>query len=223
MPPESRAMRPVRHPPDPGLILLRSVCHELRPSLTMLSSLVQAIREQPPGQRRDELGRLAAEQAAHTEDVLAQAAATAYGLDAPARPDLPLYAVLPTVVTAVRTPRLAVSVSPAAGRTMVRPRPVRQILINLITNATRHGPDGGTVRLRARVRWRRLVLTVADDGHLSAELEEALRRRTPPATSQGLGMWVVRLLAEADRGSVRARPGPSGGLEVEVSLPRRRS
>jgi signal transduction histidine kinase len=105
---------------------------------------------------------------------------------------------------------------------MVRPRPVRQILINLITNATRHGPHGGTVHLRARVRWRRLVLTVVDDGHLTPELEDALRCRTPPATTRGLGMWVVRLLAEADRGSVRARPGPSGGLEVEVRLPRRR-
>jgi signal transduction histidine kinase len=216
-------MRPLRRRPDAGLLLVRSLCHELRPPMTMLASLVQAMGDQPSEDRREELGRLAAEHAAHVDAVLAQADATASGLAGPTQPNLPLHRVLPMVTSTAPAPHLSVSVSPAAGRCLVRPRAVRQILINLIGNATRHGPADGDVHLRARVRRRRLLLSVADDGGLTPELADALRSRTPPPTSRGLGMWVVRLLAEADRGTVRARPRRPRGLEVEVSLPLRRS
>lgn len=199
---------------------LRSVCHELRPPMATLSSLLRAIEEQPVGERRAEMVRLAVDHASHAQSVLRQAAALADGLgDRPADP-APLFAVLPTVATTVPDDRLAVHASPAAARWLVHPQHTRQILINLLGNAARHSP--GSIRLLARLRGRRLRLTVADQGGPSPELLVALTRQSPPTDDRGLGLWVVRRLARTRGGSVRARPLRPVGLAMEVSLPRYR-
>jgi signal transduction histidine kinase len=200
-------------------MLLRSVCHELRPPVSTLRSLVRAIEDQPSGARRAELARLAAEHAAHAEAVLRQAAAAAYGLADPAEPALPLHRILPAVTAIVPAERLVVQISGSSGSRPVYPGQVRQILINLLRNADRHGPPGGTIRLEVRNHRRGLRLTVADEGNLTPELALALRRRNPPPGEKGLGLWVVRRLIAAHGGSVRARSLIPRGVAIEVTLP----
>lgn len=206
--------------PDPALLLLRSVCHELRPPVATLSSLVRALESQPSETRRGELAQLAGEYAAHAEAVLRQAAAAAAGLSGPADTAVPLHRVLPSVAATVPDDRLALSVSPGAARCLVSSRPTRQILLNLVSNAVRHSP--GRIRLTAGVRRRRLRLAVADQGGLTDDLRRALHRRTPPAGTKGLGLWVVRQLVDAQGGTLRARSLSPRGVALEVLLPRAR-
>ena len=206
--------------PDPGLLLLRSVCHELRPPMATLSSLVRALEAHPAGEHRTELTRLAAEHASHAAAVLEQAAAAASGLsEAPDRA-LPLLDVLPVAAGAVPGDRLLVTVSPAAARCPVPPRHTRQILINLLTNAANYSPADGLIRLRARMVRRRLRLIVADQGSMTPDLRAALKRRTPPIDNKGLGLWMVRHLVATHGGSLRARALSPRGLAMEVTLPR---
>lgn len=207
--------------PDPGLLLLRSVCHELRPPMATLSSLVRALEAHPAGEHRTELTRLAAEHASHAAAVLEQAAAAASGLsEEPDRP-MPLLDVLPVAAGSVPGDRLLVTVSPAAARCTVPVRHTRQILINLLTNAASYSPADGLIRLRARMVRRRLSLTVADQGMMTPDLRAALKRRTPPIDDKGLGLWMVRHLVAAHGGSLRARALSPRGLAMEVTLPRR--
>jgi signal transduction histidine kinase len=214
-------MRLRRRPqPDPALLLLRSFCHELRPPVATLTSLVRALEAQPSAVRREELARLAGEHASHAEAVLRQAAAAAAGLTAPADTPVPLHRVVPAVAATVPAERLRVSVSAAAGRCLVPARHSRQILLNLLTNAARYSP--GEIRLSAAVSLRRLRLTVADDGGLTEDLLRALHRRTPPAGTKGLGLWVVRQLVAAQHGTLRAHSLSPRGVALEVTLPRRR-
>ena len=224
MPQPGPVMRAMRRRPaaDPALVLLRSVCHELRPPMATLASLLQALERQPSAALRDQLSRLAAEHAAHAEAVLEQAAAAAQGLTGSAEPAQPLHRILPMVTHTMPADRLAVSATPAALDCPVPPQHTRQILINLLSNAARHGPPDGAVRLRAWLRGRWLHLTITDQGAPTADLNTALRRRTPPPGAQGLGLWVVRHLVAADGGSLRARGRHPEGLEMEVSLPPRR-
>lgn len=71
------------------------------------------------------------------------------------------------------------------------------------------------------------VLTVADEGARSGPVApEVFRRLAEPVTSPkseglGLGLFIVRRIAEADGGSLgfRRRPAPSHGLEAELRLP----
>ena len=207
-------------PPDPALLLLRSVCHELRPPVATLTSLVRALESQPSEPRRGELARLAHEHASHAEAVLRQAAAAAAGLAEPADTAVPLHRVLPAVAATVPAARLTLSVSAGAERCLVSGRQTRQILLNLLSNAARYSP--GEIRLTAAVRRRRLRLTVSDEGALTGDLRRSLHRRTPPAGTKGLGLWVVRRLVAAQGGTLRARPLSPRGVALEVSLPRRR-
>ncbi len=207
--------------PDPGLLLLRSVCHELRPPMATLSSLVRALEAHPAGEHRSELTRLAAEHAAHAAAVLEQAAAAAGGLTGSADTAMRLLDVLPVAAGTVPGDRLKVTVSAAAARCPVPSRHTRQILINLLTNAARYSPADGLIRLRARIVRRRLQLTVADQGTMTPDLMRALKRRTPPVDDKGLGLWMVRHLVAARGGTLRARPLSPHGLAMEVTLPRR--
>lgn len=103
---------------------------------------------------------------------------------------------------------------------------LEQILDNLIDNALGHSGAGDTVTVRVQ-RARdsdRVIVAVSDEG--PGVPPDQLRRlfdrfwRGPGAEpgGTGLGLSVVRRLAEASGGQATARPSQSGGLEIEVSL-----
>jgi K+-sensing histidine kinase KdpD len=224
MSPLSRRWHTARRqqPVNPAMLLLRSVCHELRPPVSTLSSLVHALEAHPSEATRIELARLAGEHVAHAEAVLRQAAAAAYGMTGTTDPPVPFHRILPIVTSAVPADRLAVRVTRAAGGHLVHPRHVGQILINLLSNAERHGPPGEPIHLDARTHRRGLRLTVADAGGLTPDLTRSLHQRTPPLGEKGLGLWVVRQLVAANGGTIRARNLTPRGLAVEVTLSRPR-
>ncbi|MDI6103700.1 sensor histidine kinase [Actinoplanes sp. NEAU-A12] len=206
--------------PEPGLLLARSVCHELRPSMSTLVALLRALEDAPAEPRRAQLARLAAEHAAYAQALLSEAAATARGLAGETVPPVPLGEILPAVASTAPRGTLAVSASRAALSWPVHPRDTQQILVNLVTNAVRHAP--GPVRLCAAVRSRRLRLAVCDQGGPTPALDTALRRRTPPHDDNGLGLWVVRQRLASLGGTIRARPLAPAGLAMEAVLPRHR-
>jgi K+-sensing histidine kinase KdpD len=211
--------RRLRAAPDPDL-LLRSVCHELRPAIAALSSLAKALDEAPAERLRSELTRLTVEHTAHASAVLEQAAAAANGRPGPRSPLVPLARVLPVATAAVPPQRLTIRTSRAAGRCLVHPSHTPQILINLLNNAASYSPAGEPIQLRVWTSRRRLHLLVADRGRLTRALTSALRRRRPPPTDRGLGLWTVRDLVATHGGSLRARPMFPRGVAIEVRLPR---
>jgi len=111
---------------------------------------------------------------------------------------------------------------------LLDPTACRQILLNLLDNAAKHAPDSSSIELGWEERGGRLVLTVADRGPGFAPRE--LRRLGEPfyrgsaarvTSSQGLGIGlsVVRFLAEAHGGKVGFANRPGGGALVTVELP----
>jgi signal transduction histidine kinase len=215
-------MRLSRKAADPvGELLLRSVCHELRPPIATLSSLARAMETQPSPDRRAEMARLAGEYAAHAMSVLAEADAIVTGLSDRSGEAAPLARLLPSVAATAPADRLSTLATPAAARWPVHLQHTRQILINLVGNAVRYST--GPVSLGARRRAGRLRLTVADEGTLNPRLARALHRATPPKDDNGLGLWVVRHLTALHGGRLQARRGRTGGLVMEVVLPRYRS
>ncbi|MCK6530334.1 ATP-binding protein [Myxococcota bacterium] len=111
--------------------------------------------------------------------------------------------------------------------------PVRleQIAGNLVENAIKYTPEGGSVRVEARREGDEVVLRVADDGTgISADLlprvfdiySQARSGGTSRAGEGGLGLGLalVKRLAEMHGGRVAARSeGPGRGSEFEVRLP----
>jgi two-component system OmpR family sensor kinase len=100
---------------------------------------------------------------------------------------------------------------------------LRQALANLIDNALRHG--GGTIALAARSPSPAVVeLDVFDEGpgfgdDISARAFERFARgdRARARGGTGLGMAIVRAIAEAHGGEAAIVPGP--GARVRITLP----
>ena len=100
-----------------------------------------------------------------------------------------------------------------------------EMLVNLVDNALRYCPAGCSVTVVIETSGGEAVLAVQDDGPgLPPGEEERVFERfyrvegTVPSGS-GLGLSIVKEVAEVAGGRVAAIRSPGGGLRVEVRLP----
>jgi signal transduction histidine kinase len=108
------------------------------------------------------------------------------------------------------------------------PRELSRALSNLVTNAIRHTPEGGRVRVAAAAEDGEVLITVADGcgGIPEADLARvfdlawrATAARTPDADGgAGLGLTIVRGIVEAHSGQVHV-VNAGDGCSFEVRLP----
>jgi two-component system OmpR family sensor kinase len=101
---------------------------------------------------------------------------------------------------------------------------LEQALANLVDNALRHGR--GEVRLAAAVTDGRVELHVIDDGSgfPTEFLARAFERFARPdeartGASSGLGLAIVRVIAEAHGGTAHVRNNDHGGADAWIVLP----
>lgn len=106
---------------------------------------------------------------------------------------------------------------------------LREMIVNLVDNALRYTPEGGSVTVRVAEEGGMALLSVSDNGPgiPAAEREHVFERFYRIAGSEehgsGLGLAIVREVADNTRGRVTLSDTPGGGLTVEVSLPLARS
>jgi two-component system sensor histidine kinase BaeS len=107
----------------------------------------------------------------------------------------------------------------------IDPVRLREVLANLVANAIRHTPAGGTVVIRGQVTGDRLVLRVADPGSGidPAVLPHVFDRFVKGAGSggSGLGLAIARSLVAAHGGTLEVEATGSAGTTFRASLPLR--
>ncbi|MGM0386062.1 MAG: HAMP domain-containing sensor histidine kinase [Actinomycetota bacterium] len=106
---------------------------------------------------------------------------------------------------------------------------IGQVLTNLLDNALRHTPRGGTVTLTTTVRGADVVFDIADTGtgidpeHLPHLFERFYRvdaARDRAHGGSGVGLAIVRAIVTAHQGTVTATsPGVGRGARFTVTLP----
>jgi len=99
---------------------------------------------------------------------------------------------------------------------------MEQVLINLLDNAARHSPRGGSVRVELRRDKSGCRVTVSDEGpgFTRAAARVLGNEFTPEADGRaGLGLSIARLLVEAHGGTLAIGRGPGRGARLEVRLP----
>ena len=132
-----------------------------------------------------------------------------------------------TVLAAERGVHLAVDVA-GAPVALVDPGALRQMVLNLLDNALKYGPPAQTITLGAGEWGARVRLWVEDEGPgiPSRDRERVWlpflrlhRDRNGASGGSGIGLAVVRELAELHGGTAWIETGRRGGALVVVELP----
>ena len=105
------------------------------------------------------------------------------------------------------------------------PDRLAQLFLNLLDNAVKHSPKGGTVSVNARRDDGQAVVSVRDEGSgLPQGADKRLFRRfyrgeNAHQGGAGLGLAIAQAIAEAHGGSITAKNIDAGGAEFTVRLP----
>jgi two-component system sensor histidine kinase BaeS len=210
---------------------LADVSHELRTPLTVIRGNVEALIDGVyPGDRE------------HLEPILEEARVMERLIDDlrtltlveagslvlhPEPTDLGT--LLPDVAAGYRSQseqagvQLIVSVADAVPVIEVDPARIREVVANLLANALRHTPSGGSVDLTARLTGDAVEVTVRDTGSgiPTEDLERIFDRfyRSPDSPGSGLGLPIARDLVQAHGGTVTASSEPGYGTTIRFTLP----
>jgi signal transduction histidine kinase len=212
------------------------VSHELRsPMATVIGSartLQVRWRELKPEQRdsflaliADETNRLATLVGDVLDTSRIEAGTFNYVFD-----DVDLGELVREVTAAAAVGQDEVPVSATLAETMPTIRAdrerLRQVLANLVENAVKYSPSGGTVLVTTTPLNGRVVVDVRDQGSGIAAEDQTLifekfgrarSGKTLPGT--GLGLFIARSIAEAHGGTLDVRSAPGDGATFTLTLP----
>lgn len=215
--------------------------HELRTPITALIGYLTLVRQDPDGdpvQNRHFLDR--ASQAANrlselVEDLLHVARIEEERLAFKVRPVRPGQVVAEVVehfktTAGQRNHKLVVkdTLRPT-DRIKVDPSKLRQVIDNLLTNAIKYTPSGGTVTISTRKTTKEIVITVSDTGigihpdNLQRIYERFFREYTELSVSAGgtgLGLYISKQLVDRQGGKLNISSKHGRGTVASVRFPR---
>jgi two-component system sensor histidine kinase BaeS len=213
--------------------LVASVAHELRTPVAVLQAgheaLLDGVTEPSPaelGSLRDEVLRLAR----MVDDLQTMAAADAAVLQLTReRDDLAGIAgsAADSLARRFETAEVTLDRRLAAAPVLADERWLHQVVTNLLGNALKFTPAGGTVTISTRQDGQSAVLEVADTGvgvpadELPRIFDRFWRGRAAAQTSgSGIGLAVAAELARAHGGTLTAASEPGAGTCLTLILPR---
>ena len=221
--------------------LLGEVAHELRTPLTVIDGYVEGMIDGVLPATPAELGQVSEEvrRLRRLSDDLSALSRAEEG-----RLELSVKEVDAGAVTVAATTRLrpqvedaglSLIVEPAAAplRVLADPDRIAQVVTNLIGNAMRATPQGGSITVRCRTDDGAAVIEVSDTGEglEPADCERVFERfyRVPGRRTDGhdagsgIGLTIARGIARAHGGDIVATsPGRGQGATFTVRLPLRR-
>ena len=188
--------------PDASTAELRATAQRVRAATDRSERLIESLLT---------LARSDAESTARDE-VVDLAAAVDHGLD--------------DVAGELRAAGITVDRDLRCARVRGDRRLLERLAANLVENATRHNLPGGWIEVATTVDGDTATLRVENSGVVIAPdriagLVEPFQRlhRGAPGAGAGLGLSIVRSVAEAHGGTLRVAARHDGGLRAEVELP----
>jgi PAS domain S-box-containing protein len=214
--------------------MLRTISHDLRTPLTVVVAQAQMLERRPEDReaivrRAGSIRTSAARMASMIEDLVDVVRLEAGHVRIEPRPvELRPFAqeLRERLRGAVAVERLRLDLPEGLPPALADPPRLERILVNLITNALKYSPADAEAVLSAEERDGQVRISVRDRGAGIApdELPRLFQRfyRSPAATRQeglGLGLYITRLLVEAQGGRIAAESEPGRGSVFHVTLP----
>jgi PAS domain S-box-containing protein len=213
---------------------LRATSHELRTPLTVVAAIAETL-----ARRGDEIGseqrglllerqRVNAERLSCLIEDLLDVDRLEAGIVEPHRAEHALHEVVEQIAVEQELGgrRLELDLDPVVAH-VDRPK-VERIVANLLANAVRHTPQDTTISVVLRAHGEVVQLIVEDDGPgIDPEVRERIfepfvqgpESASHPSPGTGLGLTLVRELAELHGGRAHVTDRPGGGTRFEVALP----
>jgi len=211
--------------------LLADVTHELRTPLTVIQGNIEAIIDEVHPPDAVHLRAILAETQVLSrliDDLRTVSIADAGALTLH-REEIEVGRLIGDSVASFDTQATAAGVTlsvdaDGAGIAMVDPIRLREVLNNVIANALRYTPRGGSVVVGASGDDQRVTVTVRDTGAGIAPdvLPHIFDRFThaPDSPGAGLGLAIAKSLVTAHGGEISATSTLGQGTEVRFTLPR---
>jgi len=210
--------------------LLADVTHELRTPLTVMQGNVEALLDGVHPLDREHIAPLLEEtkMLARLVDDLRTLSLAESGALALHREPVDVASIARNVVSAFaeQARRASVSLGASAdGPTAIEADPlrIREVLVNLVTNALRYTPAGGSVGIDSRGSDSSVEVTVQDTGTgIAPDAVAGIFDRFSRATDSpgaGLGLAIAKGLVEAHGGTIRAVSAPGQGTRIVFTLP----
>lgn len=125
---------------------------------------------------------------------------------------------------------LSVSMTPTDNFFSLDPDRIEQVLTNLIDNAIRHTPDGGSVVVRETVDEKGISFEVKDSGSGIPEEDlpfvferfyKADKARTRGRSGTGLGLAIAKNIVDAHKGHISVKSKVGQGTTFSFFIPRK--
>ena len=207
--------------------LVSDASHELRTPLTSLRTNIEVLArdERMPPDERERLLVDVTEQLIEMTELVAELVELARGDREPAEPeDVRLDLVVASAIDRAARNRPSVSFQPDLEESVVRgvPATIERAVSNLLDNAAKWSPPGGEVEVAVHagevsVRDHGPGIDAADAPFVFDRFYRAANARGMPGS--GLGLSIVRQVAESHGGSVTAEAAEGGGTRMRLFLP----
>ncbi|MFV2115766.1 sensor histidine kinase [Micromonospora sp. LOL_025] len=216
-----RALRPAATALQQQEVLLADTAHDLRTPVAALRALAETVVRDPE-QRTDLLPRTVdlAQRMGDIIDGVLMRARLAAGVEQLDIQPIWLDQLVSAIVeqTPAQDARITVTTSPT--RVDADPALVRRAIANLLDNAVRHGRQPGSgATVHITVAGGRVIVSDHGPGIDPAVARQQFDRFTSGGGSSGLGLAIVRWVAEAHSGTLRVYNAEDGGAIFELSLP----
>lgn len=131
-------------------------------------------------------------------------------------------------LVAAKSQRLEIVAPPSGTLVELDRGRILQVLMNLVSNASKYSPDGAVIRLEARMRPGNLQLIVEDNGIGMSEADQrrvftkffrADNEHTRSVGGTGLGMPITQAIVEAHGGDIGIWSQVGVGTCVTVNIP----
>ena len=213
--------------------------HELRHPLTALRTQLAAVPQElrrQPALAWGELDGLTRRMGELLDDLLLLARQEQAGLNGPLAPaelqEFDLLELLEDLLrcyapqAAARSVRVELNPDPATHSVPFRGQsePLLRLFTNLLLNAIRHSPEGGTISLEMSKAGRLIRVTVADQGpgiplQDRQQVFERFWSGADRGGQSGLGLAIGRAIARRHGGELRLGESRVGRCELVVELP----
>ncbi|MFN7631732.1 MAG: sensor histidine kinase [Cyanobacteriota bacterium] len=236
------SLEPIQRQIERLISFTADASHELRQPLTAIRALIGSLRHgealmgAPPGLQQTvaQIDQTTARMGRLVDDLLLLTRFDRAIDDRPSMETFPMEELVEDLVDLHQAEAAAAGVKlqsriEAAGLVQGSPERLRRLLENLLSNALRVSPPGGTVTVGLRQARGLVQVWVEDQGPGIAPSERALvfERFWQADPARGgaehheLGLSIARAIAQAHGGQLRAEEAPGGGCRMVLDLPSR--